>query len=137
MHSYHSQYNSSSLANHPPVTTTTTTTKYQKSYNAHPVITNLGTGKSTSMWSSTDRAELREIPRSAEGPPQIKPTLRTLLSSFETRLSSTTASVVEAARVSPTPEHRVFEKQESLNFRFHLYEFGLSNTKFLPTASFL
>ena len=28
------------------------------------------------MWSRTDRAELREIPRSADGPPQMSPTLR-------------------------------------------------------------
>lgn len=53
----------------------------------------------TCKWSRTDRAELREIPRSAEGPPHIKPTFRTFPSSLPLStilLPATATSPVEA-----------------------------------------
>lgn len=84
---------------------------------------------STWMWSRTDLAELREIPRSAEGPPHIRPTLRTLpasccFSSSSTTRSSTT-SIVE--RGTPTPKHRVFkQEEETFNFQIISNEFGES-----------
>ena len=61
----------------------------------------------TCIWSITDLAELSEIPRSAEGPPQMTPTLRTLsfsfsVSSFAMIPSSTTSA---AARGTPAPRH--------------------------------
>lgn len=70
----------------------------------------------TWMWSRTDRAELREIPRSPEGPPQTTPTLRTLPFSFSftsSPLSITrppTASAV--ARGTPTPRHHVIDEAQ-------------------------
>lgn len=52
----------------------------------------------TCMWSRTDRAEFRDIPRSADGPPQISPTLRARPLPFSAAIrSSTTAKTSGAA----------------------------------------
>lgn len=52
----------------------------------------------TWIWSRTDLTEFREIPRSADGPPQMRPTLRFLLLifCFFSSPSSTTSALVIA-----------------------------------------
>lgn len=55
----------------------------------------------TCMWSRTDRAEFRDIPRSADGPPHTSPILRGRPISFSAAIrSSATARTSDAAQAT-------------------------------------
>lgn len=103
-----SECNSSSHANHLPIRTPTLARRNRKlsNYRPNPKINRFKKQRElqTWIWSSTDRAELSEIPRSAEGPPQMRPTLKILPSSSVVRPLATCDSVVVAEDfTTPTP----------------------------------